>query len=268
MKNTIILTVHDKEKTIGRIVKNILTFTSDFTTNLIIVLDGCTDNTFTLINELLDNFTTPIKVQFVETNDVWETKANNVGLRLAKTEFVTIIQDDMLILQKKWDRKLFSIFLKNNLFSVSGRASLNFKFTNGQFYPAELYGREYPFGNVTIFGRAIGKIIAILKPYWIYKYLSRANFSLTANRGPLMIKRTFLERLNYFDEQFAPFELDDVDLCCRAFKSFGLRSASYPIYYEELSGSKATSFKSNEVSKRSIEKNSALLVSRHSDLAV
>lgn len=268
MKNTIILTVHDKEKTIDRIVKSILTFTSDFTTDLIIVLDGCTDNTVSVVNAFLDDFRTPIKIQFFETDDIWETKANNVGLRLAKTEFVTIIQDDMLILQKEWDRKLFSVFLKNNLFSVSGRASLNFNFTNGQFYPAELYGREYPFGNVTIFGRATGKIMATFKPYWIYKYLSRVNFSLTTNRGPLMINRSYLERLNYFDEQFAPFELDDVDLCCRAFKSFGLKSASCPIYYQELSGSKATSLKSSEISKSAIEKNTKLLMNRHSDLAV
>ena len=39
------------------------------------------------------------------------------------------------------------------------------------------------------------------------------------------------QNLIFFDEKFAPFELDDIDLCCRAFeKLFITGSQSYFLY--------------------------------------
>ena len=266
MKNTIILTVHNKEKTIDRIVKSILTFTSDFTTDLIIILDGCTDNTISVINAFLDDFSTLIKIQFVETDDIWETKANNVGLRLAKTEFVTIIQDDMLILQKNWDKTLFKVFNRLNVFAVTGRSGHDFSILDSKLIASKLTGREYPLGSTNILGRIVGKVMAIFRPYWIYKYWSPTAVRLSVNRGPLMMRSSFLKQLDYLDEIFAPFELDDLDLCCRAFKKFNLKSASQPIYYKELGGSKATSLNSSKISISSIEKNTQYIIQRHSDL--
>ena len=46
------------------------------------------------------------EVKIIYTDDIWETKANNVGLREVNTQFATIVQDDMLIRQKNWDKKL------------------------------------------------------------------------------------------------------------------------------------------------------------------
>ena len=78
-----------------------------------------------------------------------------------------------------------------------------------------------------------------------------------------MISTARLKGLGYLDEKFAPFELDDVDLCCRAFKEYGLLSASKPIYYEEINGSKQTNEASSMRSKQAIKKNTVLLIEKH-----
>ena len=75
------------------------------------------------------------------------------------------------------------------------------------------------------------------------------------------------EELNIFFEKFAPFELDDIDLCCRAFKKFGLYSAANPIFYKELNGSKKNNSYSQIISQESILKNTQILLARHNDLA-
>ena len=51
MKNTIILTVHNKGNTIKKILDNLFSNISKLTTKVIIILDGCTDNTSTIVNE-------------------------------------------------------------------------------------------------------------------------------------------------------------------------------------------------------------------------
>ena len=53
MKNTIILTVHNKEKTIQRILKNLFKNTSSISVEILIILDGCTDKTYNKVKELL-----------------------------------------------------------------------------------------------------------------------------------------------------------------------------------------------------------------------
>ena len=267
MINTIILTVHNKEKTILRILTNLVENLSKSTIKIVIILDGCTDNTAIQINKFLKIQKTNLDFQLIFTDDIWETKANNVGLRSVRTAYATIVQDDMLIMQKNWDATLLNYLRKFKLFAISGRAAHDFGFNNNQFIVTNISGREYPFSNKNIFGKIVGKLVSIFKPYWIYKYFKFFAIRLVANRGPLIIDMKIAKQLDFFDESFAPFELDDVDLCCRAFKKFGLMSATNPIFYYEINGSKKNNFSSKIQSEKSILKNSKILFERHSDLA-
>ena len=267
MINTIILTVHNKEKTISRILNNLVDSLSKNTQKIIIILDGCTDNTHLLVTRFIENKNSKLDYKLIFTDDIWETKANNVGLRMVQTKYATIVQDDMLIMQKNWDATLLNYFKKFKLFAISGRAAHNFSFSNNQFKVENISGREYPISNNNFFGKVIGKLVSIFRPFWIYNYFKFFAIRLVANRGPLVIDMQIAKQLNFFDECFAPFELDDVDLCCRAFKAFGLMSATNPIFYYELNGSKKNNFSSKLESEKSILKNSKILIKRHSDLA-
>ncbi len=266
MKNTIILTIHNKEKTITKILCALINNTSKITSNIIIILDGCTDNTDYKIDEFIKITKPEIKIQKLFTNNIWETKANNVGLKKVKTAYATIVQDDMLIKEKNWDRKLINNFKKYKLFAVSGRAAHNFRFKNKKFEVINIFGREYPFSSDNLFGRFVAKLIAIFEPYWIYKFFNFFDMRLVVNRGPLVLDMSKVEELNFFDEKFSPFELDDIDLCCRAFKKFGLLSGANPISYIELNGSKKNNFFSQTMSKKCVTKNTKILLERHNDL--
>ena len=266
MQNTIILTVHNKEKTINKILKNLFKYTSKISVEIIIILDGCTDKTYKKVNEFFKFKNQLIKVRIIFTNDIWETKANNVALKEVKTEYATIVQDDMLIKQKNWDKKLINNFKKYDLFAVSGRAAHDFRFVNDKFEVINIFGREYPFSSNDFFGKFVARILRILKFYWIYKFFNFFDMRLVVNRGPLMLKMSKAKDLNFFDEEFAPFELDDIDLCCRAFKKFGLMSGANPIYYVELNGSKKNNLISQNMSNKCILKNTKLLLKRHNDL--
>jgi glycosyltransferase involved in cell wall biosynthesis len=267
-QNSIVLTIHNKEKTIFKIISNILKYTSTSTRNLIIILDGCNDNTISLVRNIIENcHDNSWQFTIIETPDIWETKANNVGLKIAKTKYVTLVQDDMLIMHKNWDQILLNVFNENDIFAVSGRNSHNFSLNNDTFVPVEINGREFPFGSVTFLGRLSARFFSLLKPYFIYRFWRPIHLSLIVNRGPLMLRYDLLKEINFLDEDFAPFELDDADMCCRAFKKWGKYSASCPIYYKEINGSKATSLISSNISKSSIEKNAKLLTSRHYDLS-
>ena len=265
-QNTLILTINNKEKTIPIIIKNILKNTSRYTIKIIIVLDGCNDKTEINLKKIFEKVNSRFLIDFIYTSDIWETKANNAALKLVKTPFATLVQDDMLIKEKDWDKTMIDRYLVSNIFSLSGRAAHDFSIRSGKFTVNNFIGREYPLGNLNFFGKVVGKIFSIFKLYWIYSYLKIFNKRLCANRGPLLLKMDLVKELNYFDEEFAPFELDDIDLSCRAFKKFGLYSGCLPIYYVELGGSKKNNSFSKKVSQKSIIKNTKIIEKRHKDL--
>ena len=161
MNNTIILTVHNKEKTIKLILDNLFKNTSRLTQKIIIILDGCTDKTAKYVDEFIKREIYLFEINIIYTNDIWETKANNLGLQEVKTNYATIVQDDMLIKQKNWDKTLINNFMKHDLFAVSGRAAHEFCFVNNQLKVVNIYGREYPFSSENFFGRIIAKLIKL-----------------------------------------------------------------------------------------------------------
>lgn len=267
IQNTIILTIHNKEDTIALILENLFNTVSSYTVKLILILDGCTDQTYKIINKYLKYKNTKIKTKIIFTDDIWETKANNVGLKEVQTEYATIVQDDMLIKHKNWDKILIDKLLNEKIFSISGRAAYDFKFNSNNLEILNIVGREYPFSNKNLFGKIVGKIFSFFKPYWIYKYISFFSVRKINNRGPLVLKNNLARQLGFFDEAFAPFELDDFDLCCRAYKKFGLYSGCYPIFYKEINGSKKNNSFSQNMSQKSIIKNTKIVINRHYDLS-
>ena len=59
--------------------------------------------------------------------------------------------------------------------------------------------------------------------------ISRDTFAIrdTVNRGPLLLKHDILQKLDYLDEDFSPQDMDDHDLCFRAYKELGLLAGCY-----------------------------------------
>lgn len=267
MQNTIVLTVHNKEATIKRVLTGISKTTSQSTSRVLIILDGCTDNTEQIVRQYIERCCDCGREwDVILTPDIWETRANNIGLRNAQTTYVTILQDDMLLEEVNWDLKLIGTLESDNVFAVTGRTVHDFIIHNGLFKVVNPAGREYPLGSSGIIPKIIAKIVAVLKLHSISCRLDCVHKRLIANRGPLIMKTDHVRGLGYLDERYAPFELDDADLCCRAFKKYGLISAVNTIGYTEIGGSKKMSKQSAHQSKLAIKKNSLLLFADHADL--
>ena len=72
-----ILTAHNKESMIEDVCLGIINNISELTHEIIIVLDGCTDNTEKIIRNTIGEHS--IDVKYIYTDDVFELKANNEG---------------------------------------------------------------------------------------------------------------------------------------------------------------------------------------------
>lgn len=265
---SIVLTIHNKERSIRDLLDLLNKNTSALCDEIIIIFDGCTDNSYNSFKSIEDQLSKKFSIRVLSTPDIWEVKANNIGLKQAKNKLAIIIQDDMHIMQKNWDRILYKALNKTGVFSVSGRDVHSFVFKSALLSSTSVKGRDFPLGpSGTFFGDLVALWFRRLKLYWIFKYWSPTYLGLCANRGPWLLRLDLIKKLGYLDEEFAPFELDDIDICCRAYKHFGLMNAAKPIHYKEINGSKAGGGVSQEMSIKCHKKNSYIIYSRHKDLS-
>jgi glycosyltransferase involved in cell wall biosynthesis len=236
---SIILTVHDKEWLIKRVTKSIVDNTT-LDAELIVVFDGCKDNSEGIIDSIDKK---NIKYKKFYAPDVFETKANNIGIKNSEGEFVIVIQDDMVINEYGWDKKLLEPFKFEDVFAVSARAAHN-------------YGpRGYSLENVTDY---IDR----------YKGAKRDIFYIrnSVNRGPLAFRKIMLEQLNYLDEIYAPYTWDEHDICYRAYKENQWVSGLYMIDYISDRNWGTTRTKNGLIFITSYSKNANIFYNRHSDI--
>jgi glycosyltransferase involved in cell wall biosynthesis len=198
--NSLILTVHNKAWLIDEVYNNIKENASTDVEELTIIFDGCTDGSEKIIKNCLKE-SPKFKVKLLHTPDVWETKANNIGLRESVGDYCIIIQDDQVIKEKDFDRMLkipFDNFPE--VFAVTSRRAPD----------------DYLLRDGVVFKDSGDE---------------RGTFYIrdVAIRGPLMLDHIKLETLNYLDESFAPLFFDDHDLCIRAYQKYGWLSGSFPI---------------------------------------
>lgn len=238
----IILTVHNQESIIKKIFSSIIENKSYLVDKIIIIFDGCSDNSECEIDKIYCD----VPIIKIYADDVNEVKANNLGLKKSKNIYSLLIQDDMLIQEKNFDLRLSKPFaVVENLFMVSGRDAVNGRFVNNSIEFYDVAGKD---ANT-----------------------SRNVFSIrqAVNRGPILIKNEILKKLNYLDEDFAPLSLDDVDLSFRALKR-GYYVGSYVIDYfsDYYWGATRKTQKSNQIFDESEHKNMILLMNRHYDVLI
>lgn len=246
---SIILTCHNKENLIGRVLKSIITNTSQ-PAELIVVLDGCTDNSEAIVDatvaEGLGQLSTFKKIY---TPDVFETKANNAGMKVASGDYFILVQDDMVIHEKNWDTRILKPFFKfDDVISVTSKTA----------------------HNIEAFKSFFGKYVALdcTEPINRELGLARNIFAIrdSANRGPLALDAGKVRKLNYLDEEFAPYNWDEHDLNLRAYTEFRWVSGCYWIDYESREDWGTTKNKNKDLYTNSFNRNSALIYEKHKKL--
>lgn len=257
---SIILTVHNKDFLINESLERIKKFTKGkFET--IVVLDGCTDKSEEIVlNFVKSNPKMKFNVQY--SPDVFETKANNIGLKEASGEYVIIIQDDMLMNEDSWNVRLTKPFRSyKDVFAVSSNCAHNWVFNPESKHLNMTENLDNCWCDI------INHVDHAGRPW----NLSRDVFAVRqcVNRGPLAINHDDLIEMDYLDEEFAPLDMDDHDLCFRMTKKLGkvvgcywtdfISNFAWGGTHNPTGGHKSWFYKSNH-------KNMKLVWQRHSEL--
>lgn len=257
--HSIVLTVHNKGWLIGKVLNGICTYTAD-PYELIVVLDGCEDDSEEVVLNYLQG--SKIDYKIVYAPDVFETTANNLGMKIAQGDKIIIVQDDMIIKEQDWNKRLEKPFRAfDDVFAVTSRTAHNWEFNSNTRH----LGMENDLDNcwcdivnhVDHADRKVG--------------LPRDIFAVrcSVNRGPLMIDHDDLKKLNYLDEAFAPQDMDDHDLCYRAYKQLGKVVGAYWIDYESedsWGGTRAETGQPASWLLKAHHKNTKIFYERHKDL--
>ena len=256
--HSIILTVHNKDWLLEKVLEGIY-YNTRTPYELIIVLDGCTDNSERVVWDTL--LSTPVEWKLLHAPDVYETKANNLGLKAASGDKVIIIQDDIIVNEKDWNvrmEKPFKAF--DDVFAVTGNTAHNWVFNPNSVH----LGMENNLDNCWC--DILDHVDHASRTHILPRDIFAAR--CTANRGPLMIDHSDLQKLNYLDEEFSPQDMDDHDLCYRAYKELGKVAGAYWIDYQSDSAWGGTRVSGHPAPwlLKAHHKNTKLFYERYKDL--
>jgi len=255
---SVVMPIFNKEFLIERVLRSILENKSQFVKELIFVFDGCTDRTEELSMKILDDVK-DVNVIVEHTPNVFETKADNVALKLSTCDYSMIVQDDMVIEEKDFDARMVKPFIFEDTFSVTSRLAHNDYYLNGNMGWGDYAGFDPYKKN---FGSSPRNLFSIRD---------------ICNRGPLLVDNEKMRALNYFDEAFSPQQYDDHDICFRAWEQHGWVSGSFWIKWcskEEWGGSRQEVYTDTTEHNRDKyywleacgQKNKSLIIERHYDL--
>ena len=255
--HSIILTIHNKEWLVQQVLDGIIKNTRG-KYELIVVLDGCTDKSFDIVEDYF--YGKSHDVTIATTPDVYETKANNVGLKSASGEYVIIVQDDMIIKEDGWNlrmQKPFDAF--DDVFAVTSRTAHDWEFNPDTKHLGMKEDLDDCWCDICIHTNHADR-----------SNISRDIFAVrsSVNRGPLMINHEDLKKLNYLDEKFSPQDMDDHDLMYRMHKELDKVCGCYWIDFEskdEWGGTRVSGSPAPWLLKAN-HKNMKIFYERHKDL--
>jgi len=217
MGTSIILTIHNQEAIITDIVTNLFKNTSKNVLEYIFVFDGCTDRSEQLVDSVIAMNVSNSIVKLYTPN-LFETRANNTGLRAVTQDYVIIVQDDMLITEFNWDIRLVYPMKKyDDIWAVTARTAFNYMFSN-RFIDSAEGPVGYNWGKPTSFPRNEFRVRSVI------------------NRGPLALDMSKLNEVGYLSEKLPGVQAwDDVELCYRIFRNKNWKCGAYWIeYYSPL----------------------------------
>ncbi|KKS75558.1 MAG: hypothetical protein UV46_C0016G0004 [Candidatus Gottesmanbacteria bacterium GW2011_GWC2_42_8] len=211
-KISVVLPIFNKEKTIKPLIELLDQALREYgNSELHIFFDGCRDKTEAIVRDFYKE-KKDYRVTFSVTPNIFETKTNNLGLKKSTGKYAVVLQDDNFIFDKNIFFEAVSVMEKSPKTAILGAlAGVNF----------------YPRGTKGLSGK--GQIVVNEhEVYWrqdenTNPELKHRIFETDAcMRGPLIIRNSFLEKFGILDEAYAPYYMDDMDLCFRA-KSKGYK---------------------------------------------
>ncbi len=239
---SIVLTIHNQEKIIWEVLGGIFRNNTSLVKELILVFDGCTDDSRTVASDWIEDHKPGVRVVSLITNDLFETKANNAGLKEVSQPYAIVTQDDCIIQEAGFDLRLIAPMLYwGDLFAITGRNAHNI-----YTLPDGLVDYE---SITNLDGKDSRGEVKVRQ---------------VVNRGPLAMRMDVLRAADFFDEEFYPQNGDDHDLCLRVAR-FGWKCGSYPIKTYSDPSWGGTRKGDGSWIRKAIEKNMRIINQRHGE---
>jgi glycosyltransferase involved in cell wall biosynthesis len=213
-KVTVTMPIFNKEHTIVPLLRELDRACRTYgNCELIIIFDGCKDRTEQRVRAFYRN-RRHYPVSFEVTPNIFEVKTNNMGLKQGTGRYGIIIQDDNFVHDPNTFIEAVSFLEKNPRAVILGcLAGVN-------YYPRGTKNLKGP-GQVTMSDQEVyWRQDEVTDPSLKHKF-----FEVDAcMRGPLIIRKEFMEKHGYLDEIYVPLYQDDMDLGFRA------RKYGYKVY--------------------------------------
>lgn len=209
---SIVLAVHNQEDILQECLERILFYTSG-SFELLVYLDGCTDRSPQICKKI-KNTSAGKKIKIFETNNVFETKLNNLGLETAGGDLICFMQGDMLIGEDAWNQRMAKPFRWDDIFAVTTRTAHDWIINRNSKDIFKNIQDYEPDQNVDWCD------ILLHVNHRDRSNTQRDEFVIKecVNRGPLLMKTSELKKMGGFDSAFSPQDMDDHDLCYRVRK--------------------------------------------------
>lgn len=241
---SIIMAVYNQEDIIENVLNSILENISENTKEIIIIIDGCVDNSETIIKNTLSKTIIPVHILYA--SDVGEILSCNMGFKISTCKYSITTQDDMVITEKDFDKHLLEPFkVVPNLFAVSSRNAQdeNIRFDYSCLDYSNVAGMDVNSPRNILYVRDV--IV----------------------RGQIIWDNEKLRILNYLDEEFAPQSEDDKEISLRAYTKYGWLVGAYRCDYISKPewGASRKYMKSYIKWENSYQKNQKLIIKRYRD---
>ncbi len=214
-----IVTAHNKEALIRRVLESIFKCTGK-TARIFVVLDGCTDCTESIVDQVAAKSVVPIKK--IYTADVHEIKSINAALREAPQTgrgFNILLQDDVMLLEPDFENKIIKFYETIGYDSIGLLA-----FRHGANMAVDFVKQEIKEQDLmeSVYGVGMGDL-PLLAGYYIEK--------MVGVRSPECISTEAIRRVGIMDEQLAPYTYDDHDYSIRCLEA-GMKNFVLAVKFE------------------------------------
>lgn len=201
---SVVMPIHNQASRIQLVLDSVVDMTLG-TYELILIVDGCTDDTLERVQSWIAGLDRPARLTRLEVlvnppPGKFETSCDNQGFRLATGTYLIELQADMKLLTLGYNILLASPLEQYpDLIGVSGRCCHRMN--------------QSPGVNVGKLGTKVERPHEVLHSF---DGFGTVVLSHTVNRGPLALRASMVRELNYLDEAHYVLGDDEHDLFARA----------------------------------------------------
>ena len=201
---SVVMPIHNQAPRIHQILNSVVDMTLG-TYELLLIVDGCTDDTLARVQEWIAGLDRPSRLRRIELlvnppPGKFETSCDNQGFRMATGTYLVELQADMKVLTLGYNILLASPLAQYpDLIAVSGRCCHRVNHCPG-FNRGKLGG-------------------ATERPHEVLQSFDGFDtvfLSHSVNRGPLVLRASMVRELGYLDEDHYVLGDDEHDLFARA----------------------------------------------------